>query len=155
MVKVPARDPVAALQASRHPFQILLLAASAVSGAGSVFNFGPPASLLVYMPDYAVRMWGLINLIAGVLGLLGAVWPDRIMGLIMERLALAALSFPTLIYGVLVYARNGSAAWTAAVFAIGFGVACIARGIQVSLELRRQRLWLDQHLHWDKGGGRD
>lgn len=154
MVKVPSRDPVAALQASRHPFQILLLGASAISGAGSLFGFGPPPSLLFYIPALMVQLWGLINMIAGLLGVLGAFWPDKILGLLMERLALGALAIPSALYGILVYAKNGSAAWTVATFSVGFGIACVVRVIRVSIELGRQRDWLDEHIHWDPDGKR-
>lgn len=139
------RDPLNAIPASRHPFQFWALAACALSGFSTAFDFGQPGTLVDLMPESMVLLWGWVNMFGGLLGLAASFTKDRILGLLMERIALAAVGGVMLIYGVALYFIAGEKAYVAASFCIGIGIASAWRMVHIRRELAILTEWIERY----------
>lgn len=143
---MPDRDPLTGVPPSRHPFQFWALAACALAGFATAFDFGQPGTLVELMPDYMVTLWGWTCMIGGVLGLVSSFWRDRITGLLLERIALTAIGGVMLIYGAVLYFVAGDKGYVASSFCIGIGIASAWRIVHINRELKVLTRWIGEHF---------
>lgn len=142
------RDPLTGIPPSRHPFQVWILAACLISGISTaVFDAGP-ATLRELLPVWAFWLWGAVLMMGGFFGLLGAFWEDRITGLLMERLALIAISGGSMVYAVTVVSLAGKVGYTTAAYTMSVGIAGFWRVRHINRALRVLSRWMDQHYDW-------
>lgn len=143
---MPDRDPLTGVPPSRHPFQFWVLAACVLSGIQIMIGSGRPTTMEAVLPDYMVVIWGITLLISGGLGIVAGWWPDRITGLLLERIALGTLCGVSAIYGVVVASQAGGPAVVTSSFQISVSVAAGWRIVHVNRELRTLQRWIERNL---------
>lgn len=143
---MPDRDPLTGVPPSRHPFQFWVLCACVLGGAASAFDFGRPNSLDEFLPHYIVLVWGWTLMIGGLIGLAAAWWPDRITGLLLERIALWGIGGITAVYGAVLLKVLGHTASVSAFFCISIAMASFWRIRHVNRELKVLSRWIDRNF---------
>lgn len=139
-------DLLTTVPPSRHPFQFWALTACVISGAGSAFDFGQPRTLAEIMPSYMIVLWGWTIMISGLVGLIASWWPDRISGLLLERIALGGIGGSCAIYGALLYKIAGGPGFFAATFCMSIALASAWRIMHVNRELHVLQRWIERNL---------
>jgi hypothetical protein len=125
----------------RHPMQVFLMAASVESGILGLLITDTPPSLSAALGYVLLTVWQLTLLISGLLGLAAAfvAHRDGLWSMLLERVALFAVGPMALVYAFVVT----SASWPASTFAAsitgGYGLACIARLVQLQRTLNWMR----------------
>lgn len=143
---VPDRDPLTGVPPSRHPFQFFALAACIIAGASSVFDLSRPGTMEELLPEYAVALWGCVMMVGGALGITAGWWIDRIMGLLIERVALGAIAGVTGIYALVLVALNPGISGVPAAFLTSICIASIWRIRHVNRELQTLSEWIERNL---------
>lgn len=138
---VPAKDPLTAVPPSRHPFQVWSMIACVLGGAGNLVDSKSVINAL--MPTALVTVWALSLMMAGVLALVGAFLPDRILGLLTERIGLSTLFITAIAYGAGIVTIAGQAAAVSGSLTISVGIAAGWRVIHVNRELRILQKFID------------
>lgn len=131
---IPARDPLATIPPSRHPFQAWIMVACIIAGAGNLVD--SQSAINDVLPAYIVKIWAISLLAAGALTLTGAYFKDRIMGLLIERAGLTTLCGAAVCYGVAIILVAGPAAAVPGPLTISIGIAAGWRVIHVNRELK-------------------
>lgn len=141
-----AEDPFRTVPASRHPFQLLIMVALATAGLAVVSQDAAPGSIADLVAPWAVQLWGWTMLFGGVVAVASAYWPDRILALLMERIALGAIAGACLVYsiGVVDAFRLENGSLNAGVF-IGISVAAVLRIRDVNRELGRLQYLIEMN----------
>lgn len=124
----------------RHPHQVFLMAASVQSGVLGML-IGAPSSLEQALHPILLLVWQGTVAVCGLVGLWSAVIAKRmpITSMLLERVSLFTVGSFALVYAVVVQSRNGSAAIVTSSFIGGYGLACLARLLQVNRQLRWQQ----------------
>lgn len=144
------RDPLTGIPPSRHPFQMWMFLASVFSGAQALIrNDAAPATLEGLIPTWTVLVWAALLVVAGAVGVPAGFWKDRITGLLMERIALAALCAAVVVYGLVLIDVAGKPGTVSACFQMSVGIAAVWRIRHVNRELKILKTWL-QHRAQDK-----
>jgi len=143
---LPDRDPLTGVTPSRHPFQFWVLFFLGLSGATVAFNLGQPGSLTELMPQIVVRTWGATVMLGGIVGIAAGWWKDRITGLLLERIALAAVGGMTGVYGFVLMGVAGGVGIFSGFLALSVTVASFWRIIHVNRELKVLTRWIEQNL---------
>lgn len=140
------RDPLTSVPPSRHPFQIWVLAACTLSGFSIIAFGGHPQSLQALMPSAILYAWGTLLMIGGIIGLSSAWWPDRITGLLMEKMALGTIGASATVYaGCVLWFAHGPGV-VSAIFLLSIGCASVWRIRQVNRELGTLARWNRRRL---------
>jgi hypothetical protein len=124
---------------SRHPFELYLLLALAVSGLPTAFGEPTAGSIEAALPEWAILMWGFALCVGSAVALVGIALLVRrpATGLLMEQLGLAWVACATLFYSVVIVFEAGMPGLTAALFILGFGLACVVRCVQIQRSINR------------------
>ncbi|WP_214103249.1 hypothetical protein [Acrocarpospora catenulata] len=122
---------------SEHPFELLFGALAAVSGLVATLGIVASASINAALPLLAVRAWGVLQLAAGVLMVVGVLLPYRrraslVVAWRLERAGLWPLAATALVYAVVAVSHSGVRALQAAVVYVALALACIARARAVT-----------------------
>lgn len=129
---MPERD---ARSLSRHPFQVWALFAFVVGGFGALL--GPaPGSVNELVPDWLRIIWGAVLLAGGITGLVSAWLPDRLVGLLVERIALSWIGGAAAAYGVAVLYVAGWGGLLAGTLVLSVAWAAVKRALDVTRTLR-------------------
>lgn len=142
---IPAKDPLAAIPPSRHPFQFWVLFACALGGAGNLFAEG--SQVLNELPLAFHEVWAITLMAASIAAIVAAWWPDRITGLLLERLGLLSIGLVCPAYALLLvtFSEPPSAVAVSAALTASVGVAAIWRGgIHVTRELHILRTYVER-----------
>lgn len=132
---------------SRHPFQIWTLALLALSGIARLLSPEGDSAIDQVLDGPFRIAWAVLLLGGGALGLVAAFWPDRALGLLLERISLIAIAAATAVYGTLVLVTFGILALPAGGLSLGVAAASAVRIRQIGPQLERLRRWLDEtHL---------
>lgn len=135
-------DPLSSVPPSRHPFQIWVLAACALSGFSTVFNLGSPKTLDDLLPAFWVTIWGITLMIGGTAGLVAAWLPDAITGRLLERLALAGIGGMAVVYaGVILQQVGYRIGATTVILLLSVSAASVWRIRQLNREIRLLGIW--------------
>lgn len=128
--------PILVLVGRQRPHNVMLLIFSL--GVGLIFlaGFPPPPSVQEGLSDPFILMWTVGLAASGLIGLTGAYWRGGMRrGLMLERSAMLIGAGAT--FG---YAWTVSTAGKPSLFASGFclswGIANLARAVQISQDLR-------------------
>ena len=126
----------------RHPFQVLMMGGAVLSGVvGMLATDGPP-SLQRTLDGPLLILWQLSLAVCGLLGLIAAVMArrDGLWSILLERLALLVVGPLALLYAVVLIKQTSGAGMYTGTWAGGFGLACLARAVQVQAMLRWMRV---------------
>jgi hypothetical protein len=137
------RDPLTGIPASRHPFQFWMLTAAVFAGTSALLTEAAPATLESLIPQWTVYIWSGLLIIGGALGLPAGFWKDRLTGLLLERIALAALAAACFVYAIVLVAVAGKPGTVSAAFQMTVSIAAIWRIVHVNRELRLLTLWIN------------
>lgn len=130
---------------SRHPFEIFMLAASAMYGVGGlVVRQARPGSVQETLGHGGTTIWSVCLLVGSLLALMGIAWPRQATGLFLEQFGCFTVGAATFYYGAIVLYTNGpSATFTASVM-IAFALACIVRCLQIRRFVKRVQRKIDR-----------
>lgn len=131
---VPAKDPLTAVPPSRHPFQVWILFACVLAGAGNLVDSQSVINEL--LPPIIVTIWAICLMASGLLGLIGAFLKDRILGLLLERAGLSTLALASIAYGTGIVFIVGAQAAVSGPLTMSVGIASAWRVIHVNRELK-------------------
>lgn len=121
---------------SRHPFQLYMLAVTAVYGVIGLVNHGArPPSVVLALGTLGSLLWSLFLLVGAVGALVGVALADRATGLTLEASGCLLVGAATTYYAAVATWTLG---WDAAVVGLvgGFGLACLVRAFQIHRVLR-------------------
>lgn len=121
----------------RNSFEIFLLASCVLSGTTSLFGDAEPSTLQRALDAWMVVAWALLLTLGGGAGLFGIALRSASWGLLVERIGMYLLAGASLAYGIAVIVANGKAALFAGLFTIAFGLAAVARAIQITRTVRQ------------------
>lgn len=129
---------------SKHPFQLWVMWALAVSGIGTLITvvggIATPESIAVLLPLWARVAWAALVAITGPLALVAAYWHDRVTGLLLERAALAGICGAAIAYGLgIVYVAHWKGIIAGGLL-VGIGVAAWRRAAHVTVQLQVLRV---------------
>lgn len=123
----------------RHPHAIFLSALATLSGATLLMGReGSP--LESTLPHELVDLWAVMLVATGAITFVGSCMRDRLTGLLLERAAQTPLGVLALVYALVAFAyvEQFTIVFVFPIaVTIGFGIACIARVIQIHKTLRR------------------
>lgn len=124
---------------SRHPFELYLLTALAVTGIPTAFGEPTAGSIEAALPEWAVLVWGITLCGGAVTALVGIALLVRspANGLLLEQLGLGWVAAATIFYSIVILRTQGMSGLTAAAFVLGFGAACVVRCIQIQRSINR------------------
>lgn len=147
------------VRSGRHPFQIALLAVSAVSGlAGLLLPApGPSGTITRAMGGGAPALYLSLTVAAG-LGLTGAFWRSTDVrslqvALQLERAGMPLLAGASGVYAFGALAASGMRALVAALLIGGIGIAALFRTRQITGDLREIRAFIDEQDDADDAAG--
>lgn len=126
-------DYALSLTPARHPFQLFILVMCVVSGMPTLLGEAPtPDSLEASSPLWFVYAWAATLTVGAIVTLVGMVWTNRFVGVLIEQVGLVAVGSAAVLYGVVVFLRGfeAGAAFPASVI-VGFGVSCLWRWKQL------------------------
>lgn len=135
---VPAKDPLAAIPPSRHPFQVWVMFACALGGLGNLITPGSDAARELLHPVF-VEIWAVTLLFGGLTALISLFWRDRVMGMLIERLALTAIGISCPTYALILGMAAGLSAVVGATLTASVGIAALWRVFHINRELRMLR----------------
>ncbi|MEV4628840.1 hypothetical protein AB0J90_21485 [Micromonospora sp. NPDC049523] len=122
----------------RHPFEVTLLLAAIVCGAGLLLADARPRSVTVAMPTAVQATWEVGLIIAGVAGLVGITWRGQLStGLGVELGAIVLFGTFSAMYSLAVLAITGLTGLTAGTFVGAVAVASYWRCYQIVRDLRQ------------------
>ncbi|MFI6496921.1 hypothetical protein [Nonomuraea typhae] len=119
---------------AEHPFELLFGVLFLLSGLALALGAVPPTSLNATLPAAVVAAWGVVQLVAGLLIVVGitiryAKPSLMVLGLRLERAGLWPLAAAVAVYGVAAIGYAGARAiYTAGVLA-AVSAACVARAL--------------------------
>lgn len=135
-------DPLTPVPPARHPFQFWAMVGASFAGIAYMVGWADSSAWSVLTPDWAIKGMGLLLWATGSTALIGAWWPDRISGLLLERIALASLSAGCVLHaGVLAY-MTGLTYTMAVTFTFSVGIAAGWRVVHVNRELGTLKRWI-------------
>lgn len=73
----PAQPVVLYIAGRARPHELFLLAVSAVTGVAYLVGVPPSTSLLAVVPIWQIRIWAVLMLASGIVGLLGSFYSRR------------------------------------------------------------------------------
>lgn len=128
-------DPLAA---SRHPFEVYLLALSAVSGVPLLFGEPNSGTIDAELPREVVAAWGAMLIAGSTLALVGLFWRGgrAASGLLMERTGLIGVGGASLVYAATALFSVGTDAAFSGCITAGFGAACFTQARRIGLRIR-------------------
>lgn len=117
--------------------------ALALSGL-DVVAAGPPPSVAQMFLTVTTILWGILMMFGGVTSMLASFWPDRITGLLLERIALFAVGGACWVYAACLYAVYdvSSVGYLNLTTFLAIGAACFWRIRHVSGELKTLSRWI-------------
>lgn len=122
-----------------NPFEGYLLLVCVVQGAAVLFGFASPSSILLALGGLLQVVWALLLLVGGGLAFVGLYWPwNPLDAIYIKRVGLLAAAGGTLAYGVALLLL-GPIGVVAAIYNLGFCLACLVRARQVTLVLHGVR----------------
>lgn len=122
-----------------NPFESYLLVICIAQGCAVIFGYARPPSIQAALPGWLRGVWGVLLLIGGLAAVIGLYWPwDALDAILIKRVGLLAAAGGTLAYGVALLSL-GSAGFVAAVFNLGFALACLVRASQITRALNKFR----------------
>jgi hypothetical protein len=110
------------------------------------FATRPPNSVDHVMPPIIQYIWYGLLFCGGVVGVVGMFWRPHIVGLLIERSSLIAISAACLMYAVSLFAFSGLGALGSGAFLGALGLACVARYLYIPTEVRQQQV-IDEVVH--------
>lgn len=132
---LPRRDPLGPLPPSRHPFQFWALLACVLSGFAHVAGFADHDSAIFLLPTWAVYVWSMSLMAGGLLALVAGWWRDRVTGLLLERVGLAAIAGVTPVYATVLFTAFGMTAIVPGTLSYAISIAAVWRVIHIHREL--------------------
>lgn len=124
----------------RHrPHEVLLLAISALLGAGFVSGVKPPSTLEQLVHPVVLWTWYVLLLSSGVIGLVGIAIRDTYRGLVLELAAMHGQAAAPLLYGLALLSIGNGAVVFAVAFCLAWSGASVWRGVQVRQGMRALR----------------
>lgn len=145
MLPLSWKDPLTSVPPSRHPFQIWVMVALILAGLGNLLGAGSSNSVATLLPDLFVKVWSGTMLGGGILCLAGAWWPDRITGLLLERISLTAVALVLFVYAIAVFYVAGNQALVAGIMTVAMSGASAWRCLHISQELENLRKFIEWH----------
>lgn len=130
-------DPLTGIPPSRHPFQVFFLGAAVLVGLQTALGTATPPSLKELLPHLFVLIWGWLLTAGGLFGIVASWVPDRITGLLMERIALVAIGGAQFAYATVVWRVAGSDGVATIFFQYAVSLASFWRVKHINLELYR------------------
>lgn len=141
--------PIILVTGRQRPHEVLLIALSALVGAGYTFGAPPPTSVASLMPAWLVHAWAAGLLLSGVVGLVSLAVGSR---RIERRMRLEAGSMLVGAAAVLVsteatfhYAFQVGII-TKALLSGGFGLAWTAANLTRAFQIRRELRDMREHV---------
>ncbi len=128
-------DPLAA---SRHPFEVYLLALSGVSGVPLLLGEPNSGTIEAELPKMVVNLWGAMLLLGSTLALIGLFWRGgrAASGLLMERTGLVGVGGASIVYAATALVSVGLDAAFSGCITAGFGAACFTQARRIGLRIR-------------------
>lgn len=120
------------LPSSRHPFELFTLALCAFVGLPLLLDEARPGSVAELLPDWASDIWGAMLVLGAIVALAGIYWRNRVTGIVLEQVGLAAVGGGAIFYAMVVYVGIGTRGLYAIIFIFGFGISCIWRYFQLA-----------------------
>lgn len=122
-----------------NPFEGFMLFVCALQGFLVISNLARPASIMLLLPQGFRIAWASLLMFGGLVALCGLYWPGNpFTGVEVKRVGLLACAFPSLAYGIALFAL-GEVAFVAGVQSFMLAVACLWRVVQVSGALKSAR----------------
>jgi hypothetical protein len=120
----------------RHPLAVWFLAACVLSGISSLVIDSEPPTLQRNLPAWVLFAWSWSLILGAGVALAGVVIRPA-WGILVERLGLSVLAPAVLGYATAVVVVNGQRAVFAGAIVGSLGVACIARVVRITIDVRR------------------
>lgn len=123
----------------RNPDTIFLFGLCVFAGLAQVAAGTPPGSIEDLLPTWAALLWGTVLVGAGIVVLVGTLHKSIEKGDRIDLVGRAIFGPFALSYAVAIYAAQSSpgVALLAAAPFVGFGCACLWRGVQIVLRTQR------------------
>lgn len=122
----------------RHPHEVMLLGLCLIQGAAYAIGQPRPGSVSALLPPLLVTAWFWMLLAAGVVGLVGNLWPGHLITGLRVRLAgMLLAASPAAAYGVTLIAFAGARASFTAGIVFAWAGACMWRSGQLVVDLRQ------------------
>ena len=123
----------------RHPFEVAVLAASAVAGLLLFATDTSPGSVREGMPGAVQTVWQVGLVVAGVVGLVGLWWQGRRLddGLAVETVGVGGLGTVCAMYTAALFVVSGTQAIAAGAFVAAVAAASWWRIGQIIKDMHR------------------
>src|ERR1041384_7323551 len=91
----------------RHPFEVAMLVSAAAVGVSRLLSEPTSGSLERTLPPALLLAWYLLLTFGSVVSLMGVFWRGAIVGLLIERSGLWALTSACLVFGIALLSAGG------------------------------------------------
>lgn len=138
MILHPVRLRPIRVVTGRHPFEVAILAASAVCGLALALTDTSPRSAAAAMPGLIEVLWQMFLVAGGTIGLVGVFWPGRLLAQLgTEAVGVVLLGTATTMYSFALLAVVGMQGLAAASFVTAAASASWVRLWQIWRDLRK------------------
>lgn len=124
----------------RDPMELMLLGLCLLAGLSSLLGNDPPNSVEATMPGWLVVCWNAALTAAGVVGVVGNLWPGELGTGLLVRVAGLLIAFgPAAAYAIAALSFAGAAALFPAGLVAAFAAACLWKARHLTGDLRTLR----------------
>lgn len=125
---------------SRHPFEIWLLGACALSGSFQLVSGARPGSVSAQLSPVAQIAWCVLLGVGAIVALVGIFWRGQVkVALEMESIGLTSVTVACLVYAIAIsFAAGWNGAFSVFIFAT-FALCCLIRRRRIEKVLRPNR----------------
>jgi len=116
-----------------------MLVSAAAVGVSRLLSEPTSGSLERTLPPALLLAWYLLLTFGSVVSLMGVFWRGAIVGLLIERSGLWALTSACLVFGIALLSAGGVRGLAASLFLFGFAAACLVRAVEIGRILSRIR----------------
>lgn len=135
---MPHRAVVVVTSRRRDPPELMLLALCLLAAVSYLAGAEPPSSVEAVMPAWLVTGWYASLAAAGVIGVVGNLWPGALLTAWRVRLAGQVIAAgPAAAYAVAAYAYAGSRALMAGSLVVAWALICAWQAALLARDVRR------------------
>lgn len=133
----PHRRPILVVS-GRHPFEVSVLLAAVMTGIFLLVTGFESRSVSAAMPGAIGVAWDLFMVGGGIIALVGAYWPGKLLARLgLEAIGVLLFGASLAMYVVSVVAFSGMQAVVAAMFVGSIAAGALLRAAQIGLDIRR------------------
>lgn len=132
-----------AVRSSAHPHELLVCLVAVLIGLYGLLDIDVSPAIVNTLPPMWRIVFFLVLVLGGVIGPLGLLWRDRLMGLLIERVGMVVLALGFTVYTVAIFATATS--FVFGLLPLAFVVTTLLRIVQIGRHFKLLTSYYTDH----------